>query len=143
VQNVTVIQVKKSIKGNTPSNNKESSGLLNDNHQDTVPVFIAVVREAPNQIFANVLLHTEQTLKFDTKPGTPSSTSQAFEKDFLRFYSKMRGVSTRNLPTYLSWYRMLHLLHAVNPRILAEEMFKLCLNKDTLSHSRRLIKKLI
>ncbi len=107
------------------------------------PTAVRAVREAPNQLFANVLHGTEQALQIEVKPANSASTIQSIEIDFLRFYRKMRGVSTRNLPIYLTWYRMLHLLDAVNPRILADEMFKLCLDKNALSYSRRLIKKLI
>jgi transposase-like protein len=140
---LTIIQIHTSNKGNTSAIKKETAVPLHKKHKGTIPIFIAAVREAPNQLFANVLHGTEQTLQFDVKPVTSASTIQLIERDFLHFYRKMRGVTTRNLPIYLTWYRMLHLLDAVNPQILADEMFKLCLDKDALSHSRRLIKKLI
>ncbi|SDO57366.1 hypothetical protein SAMN04487897_11719 [Paenibacillus sp. yr247] len=140
---LTIIQINTSNKGNNSATNKKNAHSSQRKHKETIPVFIAAVREAPNQLFANVLHGTEQALQIEVKPANSASTIQSIEIDFLRFYRKMRGVSTRNLPIYLTWYRMLHLLDAVNPRILADEMFKLCLDKNALSYSRRLIKKLI
>lgn len=140
---VTVVQVNKSRKGNNHSSPNKTSDSLNDKHQDTVSIFIASVREAPNRVFANVLRHTEHPLPYEIMSVTSTSNTPSVRNSFLHFYSQMRGVSTKNLPFYLSWFRMLRLLHVVNPILIPDEMFKLCLNKDTLSHSKRLIKKLI
>lgn len=140
---LTIIPIHTSNKGNNSATKKESTDLLQKKHKKAILVFIAAVREAPNQLYANVLHAIEQTLQLGARPANSARTIQSIEIDFIRFYRKMRGVSTRNLPLYLTWYRMLHLLEAVNPLILADEMFKLCLDKNALSHSRRLIKKLI
>jgi transposase-like protein len=139
----TVVHINRSNKGNTSPKAKELTSQLYEDYQEAITVFIAIVRESPNQISANVLLKKDALIHYDTHSYASTGLIQREATAFLEYYSGMRGVSTRNLSQYLTWYRMLRLLNALNPQLLAIEMFKICLNRDTLSLSKRLIKKLI
>lgn len=137
---MTVVHVKVSKKGNT-SNLKEQTPAIIEYAERQLSVLLSVYRQNSSHVIPTILPNRLQLLTEVTNNKKP--TKIHIPQEFLQFIKKMRGVTYRNLPRHMSWYRMLQLTHALNPEIVADEIFKICLNKDNLSRSNRLLKKMI
>lgn len=133
---VTTVTIKCSNK--SISSNKDYQHLPETMERSTfVPLTIAVHRENPSHVLFAV--STNQIC------STNSSTSPTLSKVKEKFatYMKNKSVNVCNLQCHLTNFRMATLIEAVNPAILPNEIFKICLDKDRLSRSNRLLKRLI
>jgi transposase-like protein len=122
------------------SNKGSSVKTSNSAQHPTVPVLISIHKENPSHVLLTTpLLHQGDHIS----PSTSSSQIQNIETKLHEYLKKKRGISARNLPLYLTWFRMLTLVEAINPEIFSNEMIKICLDKWNLSRSNRLLKRLI
>ncbi|WP_274365615.1 hypothetical protein [Paenibacillus thermotolerans] len=122
------------------SNKGISVKSSNSAQQPTVPVLVSMHKENPSHVLLSTpLLHQGDQFSLSTS----STQIQSIEKKFHEYLKNKRGISTRNLPLYLTWFRMLTLVETINPEILPNEMIKICLDKWNLSKSNRLLKRLI
>lgn len=90
---------------------------------------------------AQIIYSCSKQQKLPNKPPTPEL--DGIVQSFKDFISQKRGVRLVNIRRYLTYFRMLRLSESLNPASLAAEVFKICLDKDCLSKSNRLLKRLI
>lgn len=136
----TTIFINSTNKGRSPADNNQANYHKNieTGTPSLIPVTIAVNRENP----AHTLL-TIGNNGSNLQNPTDSKPLTAAIENFRAYYSDKHGVSARRLQVHLNTFRMMMLMKAINPDILASELFKLCLDKENLYRSNRLIKKLI
>ncbi|WP_165452729.1 IS1 family transposase [Paenibacillus thalictri] len=139
------ITVSLTDKGNTlrqKSQFPESSDDAESNSTVTIPVTIAVNRENPSHILFTIHQDTGSNVALKAAPSQTEALTKVIQ-EFRAYNSKKRGIAFRNLFMHLTFFRMLKLMEAINPVIMPYELFKLCLDKDRLSRSNRLLKRLI
>lgn len=135
------VAVNCSDQGNSLEKNDSSQIAQSATDNPEVPVTIAINRENPKNVLfslaknrGDIAIHPEKK---------PSAELVKTIQEFKRFCASKRGFPARNLLKHLTFFRMLKLTEAINPAILTSELFKICLDKDCLSRSNRLLKKLI
>jgi hypothetical protein len=135
------IEVNHTNKGNLPKTNDQPHPPQTATIYPPIPVTIAVNRENPSHVLFTI--HHDPYQDTYIPKTKPSDALDQVIKEFRTYYSLKRGIASHNLPMHLTFFRMLKLLEAVNPVILPLELFKICLDKDRLSRSNRLLKRLI
>lgn len=128
-------------KGRLPKNLDQPQQTQNSNNNPLVPITIAVNRENPSHILFTFM--QDHYIDIDEVIAQKSDALLKVIKEFRAYFAKKRGIAPRNLYMYMTYFRMLKLTEAVNPGILPNELFKICLDKDRLSRSNRLLKRLI
>jgi transposase-like protein len=134
----TTIKVNHTSKGNPP---KAIDQPQNATKHPPIPVTIAVNRENTSHILFSIR-HDHYQDSYAAKTEQSDALSKIIE-EFRTYYACKRGIASRNLFMHMTYFRMLKLMEAVNPAILPYELFKICLDKDQLSRSNRLLKRLI
>lgn len=104
-------------------------------------VTVAVNHESANQILFQ--LSSTDFAKLSNSEKEPSTAILAVKKEIDSYFKKKRGVPFRTLYLHMTYFRMLKLTEAINPVILPMELFYLCLDKQILLKSNRLLKRLI
>ncbi len=135
------VQVKCTRKGRRQKLTNENAVPRRIVNNRMIPIKVAVYRENPS----HVLLSSEPQPIIESLNQSNKNPIHAVKISAqLRSYiSKKRGISVENLSDHLIWIRFLILAQAINPQILTAELFKLCLDKQNLSKSNRLLKRLI
>lgn len=138
----TNIKINVSNKGRSSNKNTDNPNpSTTSSHPNVIPATIAVNLENPSVIlFTMAKDHIHHSNEVNIQPSAP--LSNAIE-EFHSYLAIKRGVSSRHLNRYMTDFRMLKLIEAINPAIVATELFNLCLDKGNLSRSNRLLKRLI
>lgn len=140
----TTVRVKHTKKGRVPASDHQTlASDVKTQSVPAIPVTIAVNRENPAHTLLTIGNYGTNVAHSNKHTKTCSKQLSVAVAHFLSYYAGKRGLSARRLPFHLTNLRMIMLINTLNPAILAMELFKICLDKDNLYLSKRLIKKLI
>ncbi|MCA0758143.1 hypothetical protein KP806_24095 [Paenibacillus sp. N4] len=135
------IEVKCSNQEETLRNStNQSQHLPYKDNITLIPVLVAVNRENPSHI--HFVSGDHLAVDNKTEPEKSAALIKVIS-EFRDYLANKRRITAPKLNQYLTYFRMLKLIQAINPAILPSELFKLCLDKGNLSRSKRLLKRLI
>ncbi|MFC4808832.1 hypothetical protein [Paenibacillus sp. GCM10023250] len=137
----TTLSISCPNKGNSAKSDDKSYEVQNTTNNTEISVIIAVNRENPSRVLFSIAKdYYDASVHLGTQPSAQLSK---VVHEIQQFCTKKRGFPARNLFMHLNFFRMLKLTEAINPAIMASEIIKICLDKDHLSRSNRLLKRLI